>query len=165
MKRIIATLALVIALAANAVAGLPITKVDKVEPTQEIFMDMAVTAASASKAKKGLPCGAVIILNNAWRSTGKAADGITAEQDAVAKARLSSLANAVVFTVNEPITEAYNDLCHFGAEAIYFVNPREKVIAAGIYPASAYDDSKIDSTVKAVPMTQMSFADAEALIK
>lgn len=146
-------------------AGVPITKVDKIAPTDEVFMDMATTAAVKSKSANGLPCGAVIILNGAWRSTGNAHGDMTAEQDAAAKSRLSSLANATVYTVNEPTTEAYLDLCRLGADAIYFVNPRQVVIAKGIYPASAYDDSKIDAGVNAVPLKQMQYADAAALLK
>ena len=46
MKKIIALIALIAMFAVNSAnAGVPITKVDKVAPTDEIFMDMAGTAA------------------------------------------------------------------------------------------------------------------------
>ena len=41
----------------------------------------------------------------------------------------------------------------------------DEAVAKGIYPASAYDDSKVDSSVPAVPMSQLPYADAETLVK
>lgn len=155
-----------LALTCNSLfAAVPISKVDKVSPTDEIYMDMAVSAASKSASAKGLPCGAVIILNNAFRSAGTATANATAEQNAIAKAGLPTLENATIFTVNEPTTEAYNDICKFGADAVVFVNARDKVIAAGVYSAEDYDDSKVDATVPAVPLKQIGYAEAEALLK
>lgn len=166
MKKLFAVAALAVAVfAGTALAGLPISKVDKVAPTDEIFMDMATTAATKAVASKGKPCGAVIILNNAWKATGTANANGTAEQNAIAKSGLASLRNATVFTVNEPTTEAYNDICAFGADAVVFVNGRDAVVANGIYPAEAYDDAKIDSTRTLVPLKQMDFPDAAALLK
>lgn len=166
MKKILACVALAATMVCGTLfAGVPISVVDKVAPTDEIYMDMACGAAKSAKAAKGLPCGAVVILNNAFRSSGTAKGNTTAEQAAIAKAGLPSLENATVYTVNEPTTEAYNDICRFGADCVYFVNPREAVVAKGIYPASAYDDSKIDSTLTQVPLKQMHYADAEALLK
>lgn len=159
------TAILAVILSAVAYAGVPITKVDKIAPTDEVYMDMATTAARQAKNNGGMPCGAVIILNGAWRSSGNATANVTAEQAAINKSRLSNLANATIYTVNEPTTEAYNDICRFGADAVFFVNPREVVIAKGIYPASAYDDTKIDSTLTQVPLKQMPYADASALLK
>lgn len=149
----------------SAFAGTPITKVDKIDPTDEIYMDMATTAASKSVASKGKPCGAVVILNRAWKGSGTANANGTAEQNAIAASRLPDLELATVYTVCEPTTEAYNDICKMGAEAVYFVVPRDVVIAKGIYPASAYDDSKIDSDVTPVPLKQMDYADAEKLVR
>lgn len=157
---------MVAVLCGTALAGVPITKVDKVEPTHEMFMDMATTAARKSIAENGLPCGAVVILNGAWRSTGTAAEGgSSAEENAIAKSRRQNLANATIYTVNEPTTAAYNTICRYGVDAVYFVNSRADVVARGIYPASAYDDSKIDSTLTLVPMKQISYADAANLLK
>ena len=45
------------------------------------------------------------------------------------------------------------------------MNGRDDVVAAGIYPASAYDDSKIDTTLTQVPLKQISFAEAASLLK
>lgn len=166
MKKRLAVLAVAAGMFCGSVlAAVPITKVDKVSPTDEIYMDMATSAASKAAKGKGLPCGAVVILNNAFRSAGTASADVTAEQNAIAKAGLSSLQNAVIYTVNEPTTDAYNDICRFGADAVFFVNPREKVIEAGIYPASAYDDSRIDTGLTQVPMKQLDYSDAEALLK
>lgn len=166
MKKVLLIFALIISMATTtAFAGVPITKVDKVAPTDEMFMDMAVTAAKKARAEGKKACGAVVILNGAWRSTGIPADGKTAEHVAFEKARRQTLRNATIYTVNEPTTETYNLLCQAGAEAIFFVNPREAVVAAGIYPADAYDDSKIDSELTPVPMTCLPYADAQALIK
>lgn len=165
MKKTVISLLMVVAIICTAFAELPITKVDKIAPTEEIFMDMAVSTAKKAKQAKGLPCGAVVILNNAFRSAGTADATATAEQNAIAKAGLPNLENAIIFTVNEPTTEAYNDICHFGAESVVFVNGRDDVIAAGVYPASAYDDSKIDTTAARVPLKQISFAEASALLK
>ena len=48
---IAAAVAIVAAACAPVViAGIPITKVDKIDPTEEIYMDMACTAASKSVA-------------------------------------------------------------------------------------------------------------------
>ena len=166
MKRFFTCLAFAAALAtATCFAGYPISKVDKITPSDEIFMDMATSAAAKSKNSNGLPCGAVIILNNAFRSAGTPAANVTAEQNAIAKAALPNLANAVIYTVNEPTVEAYNDICRFGAQAVYFVNPRQTVIAKGIYTADDYDDSRIDTSLTPVPMHQISFEEAEDLLK
>jgi tRNA(Arg) A34 adenosine deaminase TadA len=167
MKKLVFIAArLVAVLCGTALAGVPITKVDKVEPTDEMFMDMATTAARKSVADGGLPCGAVVILNGAWRSTGTAAEGGTsAEENAIAKSRRQSLHNASIYTVNEPTTAAYNTICRYGVDAVYFVNARKDVVARGIYPASAYDDSKIDTTLTQVKMIQLKYADAADILK
>lgn len=164
---VIATLVAVFAAACApaAVAGVPITKVDKIDPTEEIYMDMACTAASKSVASKGKPCGAVVILNRAWKGSGTASADATAEQNAIAASRLADLEFADVYTICEPTTEAYNDMCRMGAQTCYFVIPRDEVIAKGIYPAEAYDDSKIDPSVEPVPLKQMDFPEASKLVK
>lgn len=164
MKKIITLLLAVVAIAftSNAVV---ITTVDKVKPTDEMFMDMAVTAAKKSAASMGVPSGAVIILNGAWRATGVPDAKQTAEEVAVSKSRLSKLNNATVFTVNEPTTAVINLLNSLGVDAIYFANPRDVVVAAGIYPASAYDDNAVDTSVKQAPVYHLPFAEAGTLLK
>lgn len=166
MKKIIALIALVAMFAVNSAnAGVPITKVDKVAPTDEIFMDMAVTAAKKAVKEGQAPCGAVIILNGAWRSTGTPGATATAEENAISKSRRQTMSNSTLYTIVEPTTEVYNTICKLGADAIYFVVGRDEAVAKGIYPASAYDDSKVDSSVPAVPMSQLPYADAETLVK
>lgn len=165
MKKL-ATLFLLLALCMGMnCKALDITVVDKVEPTDEMFMDMAVTAAKKSVASGGVPSGAVIILNGAWRSTGTPEGDKTAEETAIAKSRLSKLANASVYTINEPTTAIVNFLNSLGVTAIYFANPRDAVVAAGVYPASAYDDSAIGTLQNAAPMYRLPFSDAEAMLK
>lgn len=165
MKKLFFLFAATVLMTFSVIAGVNITKVDKVAPTDEMFMDMAVTAAKKAIKEAGTPCGAVIILNGAWRSTGIPSGTQTAEEVAISKSRLNSLRNATVFTVNEPTTKAYIAICEAGADAVYFVNPRDVVVAAGIYPADAYNDEAIPADLKQVPMKSMPYSDAEALIK
>jgi deoxycytidylate deaminase len=113
----------------------------------------------------GARCGAVVILNGAWRSTGLPSDTITAEENAIAKSRRKTLANATIYTINEPTTQAYNAICRAGADAIYFVNSREVVIEKGIYPAEAYNDDEIDTEVTQVPLNQIPFEEASKFIE
>ncbi len=70
----------------------------------------------------------------------------------------------MVYVVNEPVTADYIALCKLGADAIYFVNGRDAVVAAGIVPASEYDDSKIPESVTRVPMKSMEYPDAQKLV-
>ena len=166
MKKIfLVALFAVFALVSTVFGQLNITKADKVSPSDEMFIDMAVMAAKKSVADGNAPNGAVVIVNGAWKSTGIPADDKTAEIVAFEKSRKSNLENATVYTVNEPTTSTLNALNKAGVEAIYFVNPRGEVIAAGIYPASAYDDSALDTSVKQAPMYRLPFAEAEALLK
>ncbi|MEE1207784.1 MAG: hypothetical protein UHP27_06400 [Muribaculaceae bacterium] len=165
MKKLILAMAVVAGVFASLWAGVPITKVDRIEPTDGVFMDMACTAASKSVADQGKPCGAVVILNGAWKGSGTPSASGTAEQNAIAASRLKSLENATVYTVCEPTTEAYNEICRMNADRVYFAIPRSQVIAKGIYPASAYDDSKIDSTLTLAPLLAMDYDEASALVK
>ena len=165
MKKLLSLLTVVILSLGTSVFAIEITKVDKVRPTDDMFMDMAVTSAKKSVASKGAASGAVIILNGAWRATGTPEGEKTAEEVAYSKSRLSKLNNAVVYTINEPPTTVVNMLNSLGVEAIYFSNPRDVVIAAGIYPASAYDDSKLDTSGYQAPFYIMPFAEAAALLK
>lgn len=164
MKRIIVIIAAIVSLTLTSIAEVFITKVDKVSPTDEMFMEMAVTAAKKSILATGQPCGAVVILNGAWRSTGIPTKTQTAELVALEKSRRKTLKNASVYTINEPTTQTYIELCKAGAEAIYFVNSRADVVAAGIYPADAYDDSLIPEDVTKVPLKQLVYTEASELI-
>ncbi len=166
MKKICLMFAMIAALfSSNAFAEVNITKVDRINPTDEVFMDMALTAARNSVENGGARCGAVVILNGAWRSTGLPSDTITAEENAIAKSRRKTLANATIYTINEPTTQAYNAICRAGADAIYFVNSREVVIEKGIYPAEAYNDDEIDTEVTQVPLNQIPFEEASKFIE
>ncbi len=70
MKKLIIAISLLIAAGHALTAGVPITKVDKINPTDMVYMDMATEAANASIKQQGTPDGAVIILNGAFRSSG-----------------------------------------------------------------------------------------------
>lgn len=126
------------------VSAVDIVVVDNVTSNDRMFMDMAISAANKSAADKGPLSGAVIILDGMWRSTGVPTAELTAEEVAYKRSRLQSLDNAVVFTLNEPTSAVVNMLNGLNVGAIYFVNGRNDVVAAGIYPASAYDDTIID---------------------
>ena len=152
-------------MSANLFAGIPITKVDKIRPTDEVFMDMAVAAAKKSVANRQQPGGAVIILNGAWKATGMPSADKTPEVDAFEKARRGDLVNASVYTINEPTTETINFLNSLGVQAIYFCNDRDAVVAAGVYPSSAYDDAKLNQSDEMAPMTLIVYPDAQALLK
>lgn len=82
MKKIL-TLIAAVAIGAIAFAQVNITKVDKVAPTDEIFMDMAVTAAQQAIASGQKAAGAVVILNGAWKATGTPSATATAEENAI----------------------------------------------------------------------------------
>lgn len=146
-------------------AAVPISKNDKISPVDEIWMDMAVTVAKVNVEEGGIPCGSVVVFNGKLQSSGQATEKATSVETAIATSKLRTLENAVIYTVNEPTAEAYNAICKAKADAVYFVNPKEKVIAAGVQLADAYDESKLDSTLTQVPVKQMDYADAAALIK
>lgn len=165
MKKSLLSAAAAIAIAAPAIiAQAVITKVDRIAPTDQIYMDMATEAAKEAKKAGEKADGAVVILNNAFHSSGKPSGNTSAAQNAIGKARVTSLENAKIYTVNEPTTETLNAMSRRKAQAVYFVNSREDVVKAGIYPAEAYDDSKIDTTVTQVPMHRMVYEAASELI-
>lgn len=165
MKKSLLSAAAAIAIAAPAIiAQAVITKVDRIAPTDQIYMDMATEAAKEAKKAGEKADGAVVILNNAFHSSGKPSGNTSAAQNAIGKARVTSLENAKIYTVNEPTTETLNAMSRRKAQAVYFVNSREDVVKAGIYPADAYDDSKIDTTVTQVPMHRMAYEAASELI-
>lgn len=164
MKRILLSLVAVISFTLASIAEVPITKVDKIEPTDEIFMDMAVTAASKSVSSNGKPNGAVIIVNGAWRSTGIPTADKTAEEVAIEKSRLTDFRNASIYTVNEPTAKAYELLCKSGIGAIYFANPAADAVKAGAYPADAYNTEAISEEIKIVPMQQIPYDEAAKLL-
>lgn len=165
MKKSLLILSLLIAMIAGTATALTITKVDKVNPNDDEWIDMALTAAKSNVDEGGKPCGAVVILNGALRSVGRANATATAEEVAISTARRKKLSNAIIYTVNEPTTEAYNAICRSGAEAVIFVNSREDVVAKGVYPAEAYNDAQADTTLTQVPMSQISYPEAVTFLK
>ena len=136
-------------------AGVNITKVDKVSPNDEMFMDMAVSVAKTAKK----PIGAVVVLNGALRS----ATG-TAEENAIKSSRRKSLYGGSIYTVVQPTTEAYNAICRSGADAVYFAVPAADAVSAGVYSLEDYDTSKADTTLTQVPMKHLPYADASLLV-
>lgn len=167
MKKFLMTLAAVICLAfaMPATAQVTITKVAKIAPTDMVFMDMAVEAAKTNVKAGKTPSGAVIILNGAFRSSGRASEDCSAEVNAYTKSRLSSLKNAKVYTVNEPITETYVFLSKLGVDEIFFVNGREEVIKAGLAKAEDYNDAAVPADVTLSPLKNLEFPDATNLLK
>lgn len=151
-------------LAAAAVAQINISKTEKATPGEEVFMDMAVTAAETAVGQGKPACGAVVILNGAWRAAGMADAGKTAEENAIAKSRLRSLQTASIYTVNQPTTQALNAIMKAGAAAVYFVNSAADVIEAGICTAADYDESKLDPSLTPVPLHQLDYAPARKLV-
>lgn len=163
MKKVLTIIGAAVMAVVAAKAGVNITDYSNAKSTDLMFMDMAVVTAQKAVKAGGTPTGAVLILNGAWRSGGTSKNGETAEIVAVNTSRLTDLKDAVIYTVNEPTTDTYNRLVEAGVKAVFFSNPRTEVVKAGIYPSSAYDDSKaVDSTM---PMLRMSYSDAQALLK
>jgi len=161
-RLILSAMAALLSLA--AAAQVSITKVDKISPTDEVYMDMAVTAASTARDQGLKPCGAVVILNGAWRSTGTPTDGTTAEQAAIAKSRRKSLSGAVIYTVNQPTAAAMEAIAGSGADAVYFVNPAADVVAAGIYTEADYAPADGTEAAESVPVMQMDYAPARKFV-
>ena len=166
MKKVFfAVVAMAIFVTGTMMASVEISKREKVSPVDEIWMDMAVTVAKVNVEEGGVPCGSVVVLNGRLQSSGQATEKATSVETAIAMSKMKTLRNAKIYTVNEPTIEAYNAACKAKVDAIYFVNPKEKVIAAGVQPVEAYDESKIDSTLTAIPVIQMDYEDAVMLLK
>lgn len=164
MKKFLCAMA-ALAFTIASFAQVNITKVDKVKPTDEMFMEMAVTAAQKAVADGLKPGGAVVILNGAWRSTGLPAAGTTPEENAISKARTTKLGNAKIFTINQPTTAALNAIMAAGVEAVYFVNAADQVVAAGIFTEEDYDPAGLNGELAPVPTYQMDYAPAAKMLK
>lgn len=166
MKKVLFLIVAMATLITNALmAGIPISKDYKVTIHDELWMDMAVTVAKDAVKEGGSPCGTVIVLNGALKCVGEPTEKATSVETAIVMSRMASLENAVIYTINEPTIEAYNMICRFGADAVIFVNPKEKVIAAGVQPADAYDEAKLDTSLTQVSMKQIDYDDASELLK
>ena len=123
---------------------------------------LALTNTAVAQGYK--PCGAVIVLNGAWKSSGMAVGDQTAEQDALARSRRTSLPAAAVYTVNQPTTAALDALRDAGVATVYYVNPMEAVVAAGLYTEADYAPV-IDATQRPVKVIRMDYAPASDLLK
>ncbi|MDE6308700.1 MAG: hypothetical protein K2L93_01695 [Muribaculaceae bacterium] len=157
---IIAAITALLPLAAGAQAsGNAYTQSD---PADAAFMDMAVEMAQMAVEQGDAPGGTAIILNGAFHAVGH---GATPELDALRNAHSASLANAAVYTVNEPTTEAWVEMSKRGVSQIYYANPREDVIEAGIYRVSDYDDSAIPADVTLTSKKELAHSGAAALIE
>lgn len=164
MKKLLFVL-LSVVISCSAFAQVKITKVDKVQPNDEIFMEMAVTAAQKAIADGLKPAGAVVVLNGAWRSTGLPVEGTTPEENAIAKSRRTKLGGATIYTINQPTTAALNAIMLSGADGVIFVNPASAVIAAGLYNEADYAEGEPVEAAPGFFVVQMDYAPAKALLK
>ncbi|MDE6301022.1 MAG: hypothetical protein K2M19_04850 [Muribaculaceae bacterium] len=162
MKTVLSIIA-AIAVSLAASAQVNISKVDKVSPNDEIFMDMAVSAAQNAVESGQKANGAVLVLNGAWKATGLPGANNTPEAEAIAKTKRTTIPGAVIFTVNQPTPAAVNAAGDAGIEAIYFVNSADAAVAAGIYSKSDYA-GEVNPDVT-VAVLQMTYAPAAALLK
>ncbi len=158
------TLLAALLLSAAAGAQVTLSPTEKATPGDEIFMDMAVTAATRATAAGLKPAGAVIIMNGAWKATGMPSATLTPEEDAINKTRRTSLDGACVYTVNRPTTAALNAMARAGVSQVVYVNPADSVVAAGVYPAEAYDPDGADTTLTPVPMFMMNYPPAAEIL-
>lgn len=165
MKKVFLILTILSIFTTSLFAGINISKDDKISPIDAIWMDMAVGIARDNVNEGGIPCGSVIVFNGALKSVGTATEKATSIETAIATSKLATLENAVIYTVNEPTSEAYNAICRAGADAVYFVNSKKDVIDAKIQSANAYDETKLDTTLRQVTVIKMEFPDAAELLK
>ena len=154
-------MAIAITICANAQVN--ISKVDKVTPNDEVFMDMAVSAAQNAVASGQKANGAVLVHNGAWKATGLPGANNSPETEAIAKTGRTTMPGAVIFTVNQPTPAAINAMNAAGIQAVYFVNTADAATAAGIYKASDY--SGIVNPDATIAVMQMTYAPASALLK
>ena len=161
MQKILLFLALFMAM--TATAQVEISKTERANPDDDVFMDMAVSVAQTSVAQGYKHCGAVVILNGAWRASGMPVGGKTAEQDALARTRRTTVPGAAVYTVNEPTTEALDAMRAAQVSTVYYVNPREDVVAAGVYDADAYAPSQREDLPQ-IKVVRIDYAPARALV-
>lgn len=162
MKKIFSILA-AMAVGICASAQVNISKVDKISPNDEVFMDMAVSAAQNAVASGQKPNGAVLILNGAWKATGLPGAENAPEAAAIAKTGRATMPGAVIYTVNQPTPSAINAMNEAGIEAVYFVNTSDAAVAGGVYSASDYAGEVAPGN--GVSVLQMTYAPAADLLK
>lgn len=159
MKHLLMILA-AIALSLNVAAQTRLSTTEAASPGEEQFMDMAVGVARTSVAQGHKPCGAVVVLNGSCRGAGMPVGGQSAEQDALARSRRTSIPGGTVYTVNQPVAAALEAMARAGITLVYYVNPMEDVTAAGIYTAADYEGAPDD----APRQIRMDYAPASELI-
>lgn len=141
----------------TASAAVTVNRAAKLDDGQQVYIDMAVSAAKTSVAEGDLPTGAVVILGGAWRGTGTAMDGRGAEATAIAKARTKTLGNATLYTMIQPTAAACTEIAKAGIQQVYFVIDADQAVKAGIQKASdysAYPDVNLTLTQVPYPAAQ-----------
>lgn len=163
MKKLL-TLTLIFASAViGLMAQVQISKVEAANPSDEVFMDMAVTVAQTASAQSHAPQGAVVVLNGAWRASGMAVGGSTAEEDALARTRRTTIPTASVYTVNQPTDRALDAMAEAKISKVFYVNPMEDVIKSGL--ASAADYIRVSEQRPGLQVIRIDYAPAARLIK
>lgn len=146
----------------TAQAAVTVNRAAKLDEGQQVYIDMAVSAAKTSVAEGDLPTGAVVILGGAWRGTGTAMDGRGAEASAIAKARTKTLGNATLYTMIQPTAAACAEITKAGIQQVYFVIDADQAVKAGINKASdyaAYPDVSLTLTQLPYPAAQKVLSD------
>lgn len=159
-----ALLATLFSVSFSASAVLPISKVGMNMPDDMVFIDMATSAAKTAVVSGEKADGAVIAKNSTPIATAGATAGSTAINNAIEKAGSAAVNGAVIYTVNQPQIADLVNLSKSGAKTIYFVNGADQVVAAGIYPSGAYDETAIPSGLTITPMIQLEYPDAQKLL-
>lgn len=144
----------------SATAGVTVDRAAKLADGQQVYIDMAVSAAKTSVAEGSMPTGAVVILGGAWRGTGTAMDGRGAEATAIAKARTKTLGNAALYTMIQPTSAACIDIANSGIQQVFFIIPADQAVKAGIYRQADYD-APANVNLK---MTQLPYPAAQQVI-
>lgn len=165
MKKIVLSVFLSLYWTVSALAAFPVSELANPSPVDMVGMDMATDAAKSSVKRGGVAGGAVIVVDGRVKATGIPGGGKSAEENAVIESGLKSLAGASVYTVNQPSVPVYVKLSDLGVASICFVNGSDAVIAAGLEPASAYDESLADGKSALAPLKSMSFPEAQRLLR
>ena len=158
-----------------AVAGLAATAQTVVEqsraaaPREEMFLDMAVTAARKSLNDGGAPDGAVIVANGAWKATGVPTAGAagvhsvgSAVVNAIADLRGADAAKCVIYAINRPTAADVAAIASAGIPSVIYVNDADDVVAAGIANA---DDFVVKPGEGTVTLVRVANAEAASIVK
>lgn len=165
MKKIVLTFFAALMCTCAAMAQIEITKVDAFNGDEAAFMDMAVTAAESSVVDGGVADGAVIILNGAWHATGKPANGKSAIEVALSKARKKNLTEAVIYSVAQPTDAACKALAEASVKEVVFLLPSDRVVANGIYRQDVYKAAETETQSEDHPAVPARNVSDQSLIK